>query len=144
MPRPRVRPENRIRCSRACDSCKASKIRCNSRLPCAACIKRNRPGDCSFATPTNRPVRLYHHGSDASHVSTSPNSSTPTQYSLPQATMAIAPPVTLAPPSRPDTATGDDSTSRGTSRGQDSPRERFVTGSNGEKGMAHSRLGRVC
>ncbi|KAF2642451.1 hypothetical protein P280DRAFT_467808 [Massarina eburnea CBS 473.64] len=100
MARPRVRLENRVRSSRACNSCKASKIRCSSQLPCAACIKRNRP--CSFATR-----------SDTGHVSTSPTSSARIEFNSPQA----------------GTNTGDNSTSRG----QDSPSERFVTGSNGEK-----------
>ncbi|KAK6085228.1 C6 transcription factor [Seiridium cupressi] len=48
MPRPRVRPEDRQRSSRACNSCKASKIRCNSQIPCSACLRRKRASSCTY------------------------------------------------------------------------------------------------
>ncbi|KAK9771621.1 putative Zn(2)-C6 fungal-type domain-containing protein [Seiridium cardinale] len=48
MPRPKVRPEDRQRSSRACNSCKASKIRCDSQLPCSACLRRKRASSCTY------------------------------------------------------------------------------------------------
>lgn len=50
MPRPRVPPENRIRAYRACDPCKASKTRCDSKLPCAACNKPSRMVHCAYSS----------------------------------------------------------------------------------------------
>lgn len=50
MPRPRVPPENRIRAYRACDPCKASKTRCDSKLPCAACNKPSRMVHCTYSS----------------------------------------------------------------------------------------------
>lgn len=45
MPRRRIRPEDRQRAIKACIPCKTSKKRCDSRLPCATCVKR----DCEFS-----------------------------------------------------------------------------------------------
>lgn len=49
MPRPKIRPQDRRRSVVACSSCKAAKIRCDSRSPCRACVKRGRPATCSYA-----------------------------------------------------------------------------------------------
>jgi hypothetical protein len=49
MPRPKVRPENRQRVSRACLACKASKIRCDSQQPCAACVRREHGSSCVYS-----------------------------------------------------------------------------------------------
>jgi hypothetical protein len=54
MPRPRVRPENRQRSSRACLGCQASKIRCDSQLPCVSCVRRDRASACTYIEPTRR------------------------------------------------------------------------------------------
>ncbi|ETS78727.1 hypothetical protein PFICI_08580 [Pestalotiopsis fici W106-1] len=48
MPRPRVRPEERQRSERACAACKASKIRCDSQIPCEACVRRKRSQYCVY------------------------------------------------------------------------------------------------
>lgn len=49
MPRRRVRPEDRQRSCKACLSCKASKIRCDSLSPCAACVHRGRGDSCQYS-----------------------------------------------------------------------------------------------
>lgn len=48
MPRPRVRAEDRQRASKACLPCKASKKRCDSRVPCISCLRRNRVSECIY------------------------------------------------------------------------------------------------
>lgn len=60
MPRPRVRPENRQRSSRACLACQASKIRCDSQLPCVSCVRRDRASACTYIESTRqRPHRAF-------------------------------------------------------------------------------------
>ncbi|KAJ5831946.1 hypothetical protein N7474_000257 [Penicillium riverlandense] len=136
MPRARVRPENRLRSSRACDLCKASKIRCDSQVPCASCIKRNHPGNCIYSIPPSRrarpgagdrssgptPSRLrpFAHGvwTDSPTVSNSAESYTSN------------PPLIVQPSPKSINAGSGDWTK---DPDQDSPSERFVTGSNGEK-----------
>jgi hypothetical protein len=49
MPRPKPRPEDRQRITRACSSCKASKIKCDGRCPCETCDKRGRASTCRIA-----------------------------------------------------------------------------------------------
>lgn len=53
MPRPKVRPEDRQRSSRACQACKALKIRCDSQQPCASCLRREQQHACIY-TGTDR------------------------------------------------------------------------------------------
>jgi hypothetical protein len=48
MPRPRVPIENRQRAVRACVAYKTSKKRCNSRIPCSSCVKRNCEHACLY------------------------------------------------------------------------------------------------
>ncbi|KXJ94039.1 hypothetical protein Micbo1qcDRAFT_193315 [Microdochium bolleyi] len=64
MPRPKVRPEDRQRSLRACSACKSSKIRCNSELPCSACVKRGRASACVYSDVDrrrrNRPGLVSH------------------------------------------------------------------------------------
>lgn len=48
MPRPKLLPEARVRSSKACSSCKSSKIKCDSRTPCSACEKRGRVSSCIY------------------------------------------------------------------------------------------------
>lgn len=55
MPRPKVKPEDRQRSSKACLPCKTSKIRCDSQLPCVACVRRDRASQCVYQdTPGRR------------------------------------------------------------------------------------------
>jgi hypothetical protein len=54
MPRPRVTLENRKRTYHACLLCKASKVKCNSELPCSACIKRGRDAACLYSDTERR------------------------------------------------------------------------------------------
>lgn len=59
MPRPKVKPQDRQRSARACDSCKASKKRCDANQPCRLCIKKGTQDSCTF-TPTPRDRRSRH------------------------------------------------------------------------------------
>lgn len=54
MPRRHVPPEERQRVYQACLSCKASKKRCDSKVPCGPCLKRDRGSSCTYPGPTNR------------------------------------------------------------------------------------------
>jgi hypothetical protein len=49
MPRPKVKPQDRRRASKACDACKASKKRCDARLPCLLCVKKGVGSSCSYS-----------------------------------------------------------------------------------------------
>ncbi|RDW68204.1 hypothetical protein BP5796_08861 [Coleophoma crateriformis] len=60
MPRPPVPIEQRQRAPRACGVCKASKRRCDSRLPCSACVKRNNVYACSYSEPVGRRRNVRH------------------------------------------------------------------------------------
>ncbi|KAF9893440.1 hypothetical protein FE257_010752 [Aspergillus nanangensis] len=65
MPRPKVRPEDRQRSSRACKTCKALKIRCDSQNPCTTCIRREQPDECIYIGTDRRRRRqgvLPRHG----------------------------------------------------------------------------------
>lgn len=52
MPRPKVRPEDRRRSSRACVPCKLSKKRCDAQLPCVSCLRRDRALYCVYGDDT--------------------------------------------------------------------------------------------
>ncbi|CRG91843.1 Thiamine repressible genes regulatory protein thi1 [Talaromyces islandicus] len=54
MPRPKVRPEDRQRSSKACLPCQASKIRCDSQSPCMSCARRDRAAACTYTETNNR------------------------------------------------------------------------------------------
>lgn len=54
MPRPRVRPEDRQRSSKACLPCQTSKIRCDSQSPCMSCARRDRAHACTYIESTSR------------------------------------------------------------------------------------------
>jgi hypothetical protein len=76
MPRPKVRPEDRQRSSRACQACKALKIRCDSNHPCASCIRRGQANSCVYSGTDRRRrkqgVLLRHgHGLDGTEGSPS-------------------------------------------------------------------------
>ncbi|KAH7367040.1 hypothetical protein B0T11DRAFT_49889 [Plectosphaerella cucumerina] len=118
MPRPKVRPEDRQRAVRACVPCKNSKKRCDARLPCSNCCRRECEAACIFDSEpyprhrssetrrSNRAVgdheRREHHGwdpnttyEDASHAPHTPDSTlaacsdvTPGVPSPPQSTIA--------------------------------------------------------
>ncbi|KAE8320907.1 hypothetical protein BDV39DRAFT_212965 [Aspergillus sergii] len=54
MPRPKVRLEDRQRSSRACHTCKALKIRCDSQCPCASCMRRGQAHACVYSGTDRR------------------------------------------------------------------------------------------
>ncbi|EED22426.1 C6 transcription factor, putative [Talaromyces stipitatus ATCC 10500] len=54
MPRPKVRPEDRQRSSKACLPCQVSKIRCDSQTPCTSCLRRDRTSACIYVESHRR------------------------------------------------------------------------------------------
>lgn len=69
MPRPKVRPENRQRSSKACLPCQASKIRCDSQTPCTSCVRRDRSATCTYAESQKRRSSKTHHNREVRFVS---------------------------------------------------------------------------
>ncbi|KAK9547883.1 hypothetical protein V6000_009215 [Aspergillus fumigatus] len=55
MPRASTAPGARLRCRRACDSCKRRKQKCNGEQPCTICIQRRKEAECNFS---DKPARL--------------------------------------------------------------------------------------
>ncbi|KAJ5085676.1 hypothetical protein N7532_010447 [Penicillium argentinense] len=55
MPRASTAPGARLRCRRACDSCKRRKQKCNGEHPCTICVQRKKESECHFS---DRPARL--------------------------------------------------------------------------------------
>ncbi|CAG8079888.1 unnamed protein product [Penicillium olsonii] len=55
MPRASTTPGARLRCRRACDSCKRRKQKCNGEQPCTICRQRSKESECHFS---DRPARL--------------------------------------------------------------------------------------
>ncbi|CAG7954065.1 unnamed protein product [Penicillium salamii] len=55
MPRASTTPGARLRCRRACDSCKRRKQKCNGEQPCTICVQRSKESECHFS---DRPARL--------------------------------------------------------------------------------------
>ncbi|KAL3494111.1 hypothetical protein BJX62DRAFT_223505 [Aspergillus germanicus] len=53
--RPDTAPGARLRCRRACDSCKRRKQKCNGEHPCTICIQRRKESECHFS---DKPARL--------------------------------------------------------------------------------------
>lgn len=49
MPRPKVRLGDRQRSTRACQTFKVLKIRCDSQHPCASCIRRGQAHACGYS-----------------------------------------------------------------------------------------------
>ncbi|KAK9792786.1 putative Zn(2)-C6 fungal-type domain-containing protein [Seiridium cardinale] len=54
MPRPKVRPEDRRRSVRACDTCKHLKKRCDSLQPCTPCTKKGISESCGYSEKSRR------------------------------------------------------------------------------------------
>ncbi|KAL7947634.1 hypothetical protein V8C42DRAFT_318335 [Trichoderma barbatum] len=59
MPRHRVRIEDRKRSVRACEACRLSRKRCDSRLPCSSCSRKGLDASCVYGdrakpSPPNR------------------------------------------------------------------------------------------
>ncbi|KAK1976843.1 fungal-specific transcription factor domain-containing protein [Colletotrichum cereale] len=65
----------RTRVANACDSCKARKVKCDGKLPCGYCLRRQRPSTCQYSpqqrrrapAPTPRtpsPSAYVHNGSN--------------------------------------------------------------------------------
>ncbi|KAH8699264.1 hypothetical protein BGW36DRAFT_294939 [Talaromyces proteolyticus] len=90
MPRPKVRPEDRQRSSKACLPCQASKIRCDSQSPCMSCMRRDRASTCSYNETSRRrshghvrdrprPVRFVSRKTTRSTTSSGPSSAPPRQ-----------------------------------------------------------------
>lgn len=50
MPRRPVNPQDRQRVVRACDSCKASKKRCDGVQPCSPCRKKSQDDTCHYTS----------------------------------------------------------------------------------------------
>ncbi|KAL4813328.1 fungal-specific transcription factor domain-containing protein [Aspergillus spinulosporus] len=61
MPRASTAPGARLRCKRACDSCKRRKQKCNGEQPCTICIQRRKEAECHFS---DKPARLLRPGND--------------------------------------------------------------------------------
>jgi hypothetical protein len=57
MPRPAVKPQDRLRSVQACDSCKASKKRCDSKLPCLLCVRKGLVASCTYSSQGKRSRR---------------------------------------------------------------------------------------
>ncbi|EAW15134.1 putative C6 transcription factor [Aspergillus clavatus NRRL 1] len=55
MPRASTTPSARLRCRRACDSCKRRKQKCNGEQPCTICVQRRKESECNFS---DIPARL--------------------------------------------------------------------------------------
>lgn len=84
MPRPKVRPEDRRRSVKACDTCKQLKKRCDSLTPCTPCTKKGIPESCGYSEKTRgqleRPlsppqITSSKHKRSASAFSLAPSSS---------------------------------------------------------------------
>ncbi|KAI9044574.1 putative C6 transcription factor [Aspergillus affinis] len=55
MPKAITTPGARLRCRRACDSCKRRKQKCNGEQPCTICVQRHKEPECHFS---DKPARL--------------------------------------------------------------------------------------
>ncbi|BAE58889.1 unnamed protein product [Aspergillus oryzae RIB40] len=55
MPKVTAAPGGRLRCRRACDSCKRRKQKCNGEQPCTICVQRHKESECHFS---DKPARL--------------------------------------------------------------------------------------
>ncbi|KAE8333769.1 hypothetical protein BDV39DRAFT_188148 [Aspergillus sergii] len=55
MPKVTAPPGGRLRCRRACDSCKRRKQKCNGEQPCTICVQRHKESECHFS---DKPARL--------------------------------------------------------------------------------------
>ncbi|KAE8383045.1 hypothetical protein BDV26DRAFT_277514 [Aspergillus bertholletiae] len=55
MPKATAPPGGRLRCRRACDSCKRRKQKCNGEQPCTICVQRHKESECHFS---DKPARL--------------------------------------------------------------------------------------
>ncbi|KAL4872214.1 hypothetical protein BDV12DRAFT_183183 [Aspergillus spectabilis] len=61
MPRASTASGARLRCRRACDSCKRRKQKCNGEQPCTICIQRRKESECHFS---DKPARLLRPSND--------------------------------------------------------------------------------
>ncbi|ESU10705.1 hypothetical protein FGSG_04830 [Fusarium graminearum PH-1] len=55
----------RSRIANACDGCKSRKVKCDGKLPCSYCARRQKPHDCHYS-PQVRRRRANHQGSVSS------------------------------------------------------------------------------
>ncbi|KAK0118323.1 hypothetical protein ONS95_012618 [Cadophora gregata] len=58
MPRPRIRAEDRQRAIKACIPCKASKKRCDSKIPCGPCVRRTCESACIYTEGRQKKRRI--------------------------------------------------------------------------------------
>lgn len=156
MPRPKILPENRIRAYRACNSCKASKIRCDSKVPCENCTRRGRESQCTYhagnGAATRKTKRRSNSAQNVSPLShpLSPsilpsNPASSVRGSFSEARMEV-PKSAIHAGSVPTPSSGTSSsrqcglsdmattTHENTNEDQDSPEEHFIAGPDGEKG----------
>ncbi|PGH20105.1 hypothetical protein AJ80_03673 [Polytolypa hystricis UAMH7299] len=74
MPREGTPQRPRVRCARACDSCKRRKEKCNGEQPCTLCIRRGKRAECHFSNVPARAFRASRRASSAVASSTPPSS----------------------------------------------------------------------
>jgi Fungal Zn(2)-Cys(6) binuclear cluster domain len=74
MPRPKVKPQDRRRSRKACDTCKSSKKRCDANLPCVLCVRKGVASSCSYSV-TGRRNRVVQTQNVAVHQPSSEESS---------------------------------------------------------------------
>ncbi|KAI1351045.1 fungal-specific transcription factor domain-containing protein [Xylaria sp. FL0043] len=65
-------PPVRERVSQACDTCKQRKVKCDGRIPCSYCKRRQRERTCHFSPSTRRRLR-DRHSENSSRISTPPS-----------------------------------------------------------------------
>lgn len=122
MPRPRVRPEDRLRAAKACLNCKSSKKRCDGHSPCAHCVKRDLASSCSY-TQSSRDRR----------TATPRMNPAPQSMSLSNATTESAQPLSFSTPSQQESVQPIQP-DQGTSVPQRLTTGRLLTNSKGEQG----------
>lgn len=63
----------RSRVANACDGCKARKVKCDGKLPCSYCTRRQRPHTCKYSPPRQRRPARRRAPSSSLHHSPSPS-----------------------------------------------------------------------
>ena len=89
MPRAPVKPQDRQRIGRACDSCKVSKKRCNGHQPCVTCEKKGHHNVCHYTVDRRHNPRPRHnsavsrqHSCSMSHSNMTGDADDPTSSNL--------------------------------------------------------------
>lgn len=166
MPRPKILPENRVRAYRACNSCKASKIRCDSKVPCENCVKRGRESQCCYQAGNGAATRkAKRQSASQQHVSPLSQPMSPpiltsiasgsvrgsfseARVGVPQSfgnAGSVPTPSSGTSPMRHDSSSENAITTQGNSiEDQDSPEEHFIAGPNGEKRQLSRSKRKLC